>query len=91
VQVNTEHMLLGLIEEDTLSRNGYLNSGLTLDGVRGVLKTLTGGRKKPVPSTETIVFSREVRRTFEAATNVSCWSQAGMTNACFAQCLKCHS
>ncbi|GAX82036.1 hypothetical protein CEUSTIGMA_g9464.t1 [Chlamydomonas eustigma] len=68
-EVNTEHLLLGLIEEDTLSKNGYLNSGLTLDGVRGVLETLTGGKKKPVPSTETIVFSRGVRRTFEAATN----------------------
>jgi hypothetical protein len=65
-------VLLGLIMEDTASKHGYLNSGLTAERARAVLASLTGGRRmKALSTTDSIPFSREVRKTFEAATNVS--------------------
>jgi hypothetical protein len=77
-QVTTEHVLLGLIMEDTASKNGFLNSGLTADKARSAVQSLSR-RRKPISTTDSIPFSREVRKTFEAATNVSflwcggCW------------------
>lgn len=69
-EVTTEHVLLGLIMEDTASKHGYLNSGLTAERARAVLASLTGGRRmKALSTTDSIPFSREVRKTFEAATN----------------------
>jgi hypothetical protein len=44
-------------------------SGLTYERVRTVVEALSG-RRKPSAGAESIPFSREVRRTFEAATNV---------------------
>lgn len=67
-EVTTEHLLLGLISEENMSKNGYLNSGLTIEKAKLAVEGLSG-RKKPVVSQESIPFSREVRRTFEAATN----------------------
>mmetsp|Transcript_10026 Transcript_10026/g.21446 ORF Transcript_10026/g.21446 Transcript_10026/m.21446 type:complete len:958 (+) Transcript_10026:149-3022(+) len=68
-EVNTEHILLGLISEETISKNGYLNSGLTAERAKTAVESLFG-KKRPLSSTEnSIPFSREVRRTFEAATN----------------------
>ena len=69
-QVNTEHLLLGLIEEDVLSKVGYLNSGLTSERAKTTIEELTG-KRRPVSTADAIVFSRGVRRAFEAATNVS--------------------
>ena len=71
-QVNTEHLLLGLIEEDVLSKAGYLNSGMDAEKAKQAIEELTG-KRKPVTSADPIVFSRGVRRTFEAATTVSGW------------------
>lgn len=67
-EVTTEHILLGLITEESISKNGYLNSGLTIEKAKTAVEALSG-KKKPVVSSESIPFSREVRRTFEAATN----------------------
>jgi hypothetical protein len=64
-------VLLGLIAEDTASKSsGYLNSGLTVDAVREAIEAAQG-RRKPNATSDNIPFSREVRKTFEAATNVS--------------------
>lgn len=68
-QVTTEHVLLGLITEDTSSKNGFLNSGLTAEKARAAVQSLSG-KRKPISTTDSIPFSREVRKTFEAATNV---------------------
>ena len=68
-QVSTEHLLLGLIEEDVLSKAGYLNSGMDAEKAKQAIEELTG-KRKPVTSADPIVFSRGVRRTFEAATTV---------------------
>lgn len=64
----SDHILLGLVCEDSQSRNGYLNSGLTLEKLRD---RLGEGKKRAVLSGESIPFSKEVRRVFEHATNVS--------------------
>lgn len=69
VQVTTEHVLLGLIAEETNSKHGFLNSGLTVDKARAAVEALSG-KRKPNSTHENIPFSREVRKTFEAATNV---------------------
>lgn len=55
--------------EDAVSRNGFMNSGLTCERVRAAV-VAQSGRKKPITTNENIPFSREVRKTFEAATNV---------------------
>lgn len=68
--MSTEHVLLGLITEDTSSKNGFLNSGLTAEKARAAVQSLSG-KRKPISTTDSIPFSREVRKTFEAATNVS--------------------
>jgi hypothetical protein len=69
-QVNTEHILLGLIAEDSAtSKAGYLNSGLTAERAKAVVESMSQ-KKRPITGGESIPFSREVRRTFEAATNV---------------------
>uniref|UniRef100_A0A7S0WMJ2 Clp R domain-containing protein n=1 Tax=Chlamydomonas leiostraca TaxID=1034604 RepID=A0A7S0WMJ2_9CHLO len=68
-EVSTEHILLGLISEETNSKNGYLNSGLSLERAKAQVEAFSGGKKRPVPTGESIPFSRDVRRTFEAATN----------------------
>lgn len=49
---------------------GYLNSGLTSEKAKAAIEEVTG-KKRPPTSGDAIVFSRGVRRTFEAATNVS--------------------
>lgn len=67
-EVSTEHILIGLISEDNSSKNGYLNTGLTIEKVRSSVEELNG-RKRPQATSETIIFSRGVRRTFELATN----------------------
>ena len=66
-------MLLGLIAEDTASKGaGYLgHAGLTVDAVREAVEAAQGFRRKPNATSDNIPFSREVRKTFEAATNVS--------------------
>jgi ATP-dependent Clp protease ATP-binding subunit ClpC len=74
VQVTTEHVLIGLITEDqgsSSSKNGFFNSGLTADKARAAVQSMSGQKRKPVSTTDSIPFSREVRKTFEAATNVS--------------------
>lgn len=71
LQVTTEHVLLGLITEDTSSKNGFLNSGLTAEKARAAVQSLSGKRKPSHNTEQTVPFSREVRKTFEAATNVS--------------------
>ena len=63
-------MLLGLIAEDTSSKAGFMNSGLTVDRARSAVVALSGGKRKPHTGSDNIPFSREVRKTFEAATNV---------------------
>jgi hypothetical protein len=63
-------VLLGLIAEDTSSKHGFMNSGLTVEKARSAVETLSG-RRKPISTHDNIPFSREVRKTFEAATNVS--------------------
>lgn len=67
-EVTTEHVLLGLITEDTSSKNGFLNSGITAEKARAAVQSLSG-KRKPISTTDSIPFSREVRKTFEAATN----------------------
>ena len=54
-----------LLASDT---SGYLNTGLAAERVRTSVEELTG-RKRPQATSETIIFSRGVRRTFELATN----------------------
>jgi hypothetical protein len=68
-QVTTQHVLLGLIAEDDASKRGYLNSGLTHERALAAVEALSG-RRKANTATENIPFSREVRKTFEVATNV---------------------
>lgn len=70
VEVTTEHVLLGLVAEETMSKAGYLNSGLTVEKVKAAVQGLSG-KRKPISSPDNIPFSREVRKAFEAATNVS--------------------
>jgi ATP-dependent Clp protease ATP-binding subunit ClpC len=67
--VTTQHVLLGLIAEDDASKRGYLNSGLTHERALAAVEALSG-RRKANTATENIPFSREVRKTFEVATNV---------------------
>ncbi|GLC72569.1 hypothetical protein PLESTF_001265700 [Pleodorina starrii] len=67
-EVNTEHILLGLVAEESLSKNGYLNSGVTPERARATVEAVFG-RKRPVSHGESIPFSREVRKMFEAATH----------------------
>jgi hypothetical protein len=64
--VSTEHILLGLIAE---SPTFYSSCGISPGLAKEAVVSLTG-RKAPLGSNDTIVFSRSVRRTFEAATNV---------------------
>ena len=70
LQVGTEHVLLGLVAEDSLSKHGYLNSGLSLEAAKTAVEALSG-RRRPLATNDAIPFSREVRRNFELATNVS--------------------
>eukprot|EP00955_Chlamydomonas_euryale_P088829 364416-Chlamydomonas_euryale.AAC.10 len=87
-QVCSEHILLGLLTEDEVSKHGYLNSGITSEAAKAAVEAL-GGKKPSSSSPETMNFSRTVRRTFEIASNVrqprvcnapedlsrvSCWS-----------------
>ncbi|GLI63797.1 hypothetical protein VaNZ11_006882 [Volvox africanus] len=67
-EVNTEHILLGLVAEESLSKNGYLNSGVTPERAKATVEAIFG-RKRPVSHGESIPFSREVRKMFEAATH----------------------
>ncbi|KXZ46077.1 hypothetical protein GPECTOR_47g352 [Gonium pectorale] len=67
-EVNTEHILLGLIAEESLSKNGYLNSGVSSERAKTAVETLFG-RKRAVSTAESIPFSRDVRKMFEAATH----------------------
>ena len=69
-QVNTEHILLGLVAEETLSKNGYLNSGLTSERAKASVEAVFG-RRRALSNAESIPFSREVRKMLEAATHVS--------------------
>lgn len=80
LQVTTDHVLLGLVAEDSSSKNGYMNSGLTSERAKAAVEALSG-KKKPITTTENIPFSREVRKTFEAATNVSLL-HAGASHRC---------
>lgn len=75
-QVSSEHVLLGLVAEETTSKAGYLNSGLTHERVRQAVENLSG-RRKANTAADNIPFSREVRKMFEAATNVRS-GQAGL-------------
>lgn len=68
-QVETEHILLGLIAEENSSKNGYLNSGLSIERAKAAVELLAG-KKRPIATGDSIPFSRDVRRIFEAATNV---------------------
>lgn len=70
LQVCVEHILLGLICEETTSKNGYLESGITRERAQAVVEAMSG-KRRPNTGSDTIAFSREVRRIFEAATNVS--------------------
>ncbi|PNW78134.1 hypothetical protein CHLRE_10g465550v5 [Chlamydomonas reinhardtii] len=67
-EVNTEHILLGLVAEESLSKNGYLNSGVSSERAKAAVEALFG-RKRPVSHGESIPFSREVRKMFENATH----------------------
>ncbi|KAI8463034.1 MAG: ClpD chaperone, Hsp100 family [Monoraphidium minutum] len=67
-EVTTEHVLLGLVQEDSAAKGGYMNSGLTHEKARAAVEALSG-RRKAITGTDNIPFSREVRKTFEAATN----------------------
>ena len=69
LQVNTEHILLGLVAEESLSTNGSLNSGVSSERAKAAVEALFG-RKRPVSHGESIPFSREVRKMFENATHV---------------------
>lgn len=69
-QVGTEHVLLGLVAEDNLSKHGYLNSGLTLEAARTGVEA-NFGKKRSLTTNDAIPFSREVRKNFELATSVS--------------------
>lgn len=80
--MGTEHVLLGLVAEDTLSKHGYLNSGLTLEAARTAVEA-SFGKKRALSTNDAIPFSREVRKNFELATSVSAL-QAG-----FLACLLC--
>ncbi|KAG2487970.1 hypothetical protein HYH03_013410 [Edaphochlamys debaryana] len=68
MEVNTEHILLGLVAEESLSKNGYLNSGVSSERAKAAVEALFG-RKRAVSHGESIPFSREVRKMFEAATH----------------------
>ncbi|KIY97633.1 putative ATP-dependent Clp protease ATP-binding subunit [Monoraphidium neglectum] len=68
-EVTSEYVLLGLVAEDTTSKHGYLNSGITDDRARAAVQALTSGRRRAADDADNIPFSREVRKTFEAATN----------------------
>jgi hypothetical protein len=47
-----------------------LNTGLTAEKAKGTIEGLSG-KRQAAATTETINFSRGVRRTFEIASNVS--------------------
>ncbi|GBF97872.1 hypothetical protein Rsub_10227, partial [Raphidocelis subcapitata] len=69
-EVTTEHVLLGLVYEEGAARHGYLGSGLTPEAARAAVEAAGARRRGPGPSgSDGIPFSREVRRTFEAATS----------------------
>ncbi|GBF96568.1 ATP-dependent Clp protease ATP-binding subunit [Raphidocelis subcapitata] len=67
-EVTTDHVLLGLVAEDTASKAGYLDTGLTQERARAAVEAISG-RRKANTAADNIPFSREVRKTFEAATN----------------------
>lgn len=62
-----------------------MNSGLTADKARAAVEALSG-KRKPISTHDNIPFSREVRKTFEAATNVSAAGAAGEDIACWHAC-----
>ncbi|GFR52667.1 hypothetical protein Agub_g15261 [Astrephomene gubernaculifera] len=68
MEVNTEHILLGLVAEESLSKNGYLNSGVSSERAKATVEAMFG-RKRPITNGESIPFSRDVRKMFEAATH----------------------
>lgn len=84
-QVGTEHLMLGLISEDTTSLNGYLNSGLTVERVRGIVEALTRKKALPGPNTD-VPFTLSVRKTFEAAANVG---SGGRRSPDLLDCMPC--
>eukprot|EP00955_Chlamydomonas_euryale_P044338 352861-Chlamydomonas_euryale.AAC.18 len=75
---------MGLLAEEGGSKGGYLGSGLLAGPVRETVVAING-KRKPVAGKEAIVFSRAVRRTFEAAANVrtarGTWEGRGMAQA----------
>lgn len=81
LQVNTEHVLLGLIAEESLSKNGYLNSGLTAERAKASIEAIFG-RRRALTSSDNVPFSREVRKMLENATHVSgrscAWAGSGV-------------
>ncbi|GAA0163612.1 chaperone [Lithospermum erythrorhizon] len=75
-EVFTEHLLLGLIAEESGAK-GYLGSGITIDEAREAVKSIwkvdnqfgTGG--EGMGSASDIAFSASVKRVFEAAVDYS--------------------
>jgi len=67
-EVGTEHLLLGLIVEES-SKQGYLQTGLTAERARAA----TAERSRPAPATQDkgsaseVPFSSAAKRAFEAA------------------------
>eukprot|EP00798_Chlamydomonas_sp_ICE-L_P020852 gene20852-27685_t len=75
LEVNVEHILLSLVTEDSLSRNGYMNSGLSVEKATEILRERSTSARSwsliPVmrPSSEAHPFSAAVRKTFQMASN----------------------
>jgi ATP-dependent Clp protease ATP-binding subunit ClpC len=63
-EVSTEHILLGLIAEDS-GKGGFLGSGLTIDKARQEVDIVIGRGRRDAP--KDLPFSREAKKVFEAA------------------------
>eukprot|EP00798_Chlamydomonas_sp_ICE-L_P010706 gene10706-12407_t len=81
-EVRYEHVFLGLVAEDKMSRHGYMNSGLSIEKAADAIHRLTTYINSAThnqwatiadlkPAREAIPFSFEVRKMFQLASNTA--------------------
>ncbi|GAB4819073.1 hypothetical protein N2152v2_006119 [Parachlorella kessleri] len=65
-EVDTVHIMLGLIAEEPQRTGGFLGSGVTVERARSVVENMVG-KKRPRDSSKDLPFSRDAKKIFELA------------------------
>lgn len=65
-EVDSLHILLGLVAEEPQRTGGFLGSGLTIDHARNVVEAIVG-KRRPRENSKDLPFSRDSKKIFEVA------------------------